>query len=49
VGGDQKVIWQRLLHRGVLIRDAGLRGRLRVTAGTPDETDAFLDTITSVG
>jgi histidinol-phosphate aminotransferase len=48
VGGDQKVIWQRLLDRGVLIRDVGLRGWLRVTAGTPDETDAFLDAITSV-
>jgi histidinol-phosphate aminotransferase len=48
VGGDQKEVWQRLLDRGVLIRDVGLRGWLRVTAGTPDETDAFLDAITSV-
>lgn len=39
---DQKVIWQRLLDEGVLIRDVGLPGRLRVTAGTPAETDAFL-------
>jgi histidinol-phosphate aminotransferase len=26
----------------VLIHDVGLPGWLRVTAGTPDETDAFL-------
>ncbi|MEV6846833.1 histidinol-phosphate transaminase [Actinoplanes sp. NPDC051411] len=43
VGGDQKVVWQRLLDRGVLIRDVGLPGWLRVTAGTPEETDAFLE------
>jgi histidinol-phosphate aminotransferase len=46
VGGDQKEVWQRMLDRGVLIRDVGLRGWLRVTAGTPDETDAFLDALT---
>ena len=28
--------------RGVLVRDVGLPGWLRVTAGTPAETDAFL-------
>lgn len=39
---DQKVIWQRLLDRGILVRDVGLAGWLRVTAGTPEETDAFL-------
>jgi histidinol-phosphate aminotransferase len=43
VGGDQKVVWQRLLDRGVLVRDVGLKGWLRVTAGTPEETDAFLE------
>jgi histidinol-phosphate aminotransferase len=43
VGGDQKVVWRRLLDRGVLIRDVGLPGWLRVTAGTPEETDAFLE------
>ncbi|MFG1923771.1 histidinol-phosphate transaminase [Cryptosporangium sp. NPDC048952] len=40
--GDQKAVWQRVLDQGVLIRDVGLPGYLRVTAGTPDETDAFL-------
>ncbi|NUT31770.1 MAG: aminotransferase class I/II-fold pyridoxal phosphate-dependent enzyme [Hamadaea sp.] len=45
---DQKVIWQRLLDEGVLIRDVGLPGRLRVTAGTPAETDAFLAALRAV-
>jgi histidinol-phosphate aminotransferase len=44
-GGDQKIVWQRLLDRGVLIRDVGLPGWLRVTAGTPAETDAFLEAL----
>jgi histidinol-phosphate aminotransferase len=42
VGGDQRVAWRALLDRGVLVRDVGLPGWLRVTAGTPEETDAFL-------
>ncbi len=45
VGGDQKAAWQRLLDRGVLVRDVGLPGWLRVTAGTPAETDAFLEAL----
>ena len=39
---DEKAVWQFLLDRGVLVRDVGIPGWLRVTAGTPDETDAFL-------
>lgn len=42
VGGDQRAAWQVLLDAGVLVRDVGLPGWLRVTAGTPAETDAFL-------
>ena len=45
VGGDQRVVWRKLLDRGVLIRDVGLPGWLRVTAGTPAETDAFLEAL----
>jgi histidinol-phosphate aminotransferase len=45
VDGDQRIAWQRLLDRGVLVRDVGLAGWLRVTAGTPDETDAFLSAL----
>ncbi|MEV6599478.1 histidinol-phosphate transaminase [Actinoplanes sp. NPDC051346] len=40
--GDQKATWQAFLDRGVLIRDVGLTGWLRVTAGTDTETSAFL-------
>lgn len=46
--GDQTVTWQGLLDRGVLIRDVGLKGWLRVTAGTPEENDAFLDALRQV-
>ncbi|MEO3923429.1 histidinol-phosphate transaminase [Micromonosporaceae bacterium B7E4] len=48
VGGDQRVAWRALLDHGVLLRDVGLPGWLRVTAGTPQETDAFLAAIESV-
>ncbi|WP_430779887.1 histidinol-phosphate transaminase [Actinoplanes sp. G11-F43] len=43
VDDDQKAVWQRFLDRGVLIRDVGLAGWLRVTAGTEEETTAFLN------
>jgi len=39
--GDAHAIWQALLERGVLVREAGPPGWLRVTAGTPAEMDAF--------
>ncbi len=39
---DEKAVWQYLLDRGILVRDVGVAGHLRVSAGTPDETDAFL-------
>ncbi len=39
---DGPAVWRALLERGVLVRDVGLPGWLRVTAGTPAETDAFL-------
>jgi histidinol-phosphate aminotransferase len=48
VGGDQKIAWQKLLDQGVLIRDVGLPGWLRVTAGTPAETDAFLTAMEAI-
>jgi len=35
-------VWQFFLDRGILIRDNGLRGYLRVTIGTPDENDRFI-------
>jgi histidinol-phosphate aminotransferase len=39
---DQHTTWQALLDRGVLVRDVGLPGWLRVSAGTEAETGAFL-------
>nr|WP_196791034.1 histidinol-phosphate transaminase [Motilibacter aurantiacus] len=39
---EQADVWQALLDRGVLVRDVGLAGWLRVTAGTEEETSAFL-------
>jgi len=38
-------VWQGLLDAGVLIRDVGIPGHLRVTAGTERETTAFLEAL----
>ena len=45
---NQRATWHALLDRGVLVRDVGLPGWLRVTAGTEAETTAFLDTMEEV-
>jgi histidinol-phosphate aminotransferase len=45
---DAGKAWQALLDRGVLVRDVGLPGWLRVTAGTPEETSAFLTSLAAV-
>jgi len=49
---DGEAIFNRLLHRDVLIRNyssnPALRGCLRVTAGLPEETDAFLEAMEAV-
>ncbi len=42
---DEKALWQLLLDRGVLVRDVGLAGCLRVTAGTETEVSSFLDAL----
>ncbi|CAN5179679.1 histidinol-phosphate transaminase [soil metagenome] len=42
---DAAALWRALLGRGVLVRDVGLPGWLRVTAGTQAETAAFLDAL----
>ncbi|MDO4928371.1 MAG: histidinol-phosphate transaminase [Corynebacterium sp.] len=39
---DQHEIWQQFLDEGVLIRDVGIPGWLRVTIGLPEENVAFL-------
>jgi histidinol-phosphate aminotransferase len=38
---DRHALWQRLLDAGVLIRETGPDGWLRVSIGTPDEMAAF--------
>ncbi|MCR2785993.1 MULTISPECIES: histidinol-phosphate transaminase [unclassified Microbacterium] len=45
---DPAATWQALYDRGILIRDVGIPGHLRVTAGTEAETTAFLDALASV-
>ncbi|NEY33276.1 histidinol-phosphate transaminase [Streptomyces sp. PRKS01-65] len=42
---DAHEVWRQILDRGVLVRDNGVPGWLRVTAGTPQENDAFLDAV----
>lgn len=39
---DAAAAWRSYLDRGVLIRDVGIPGHLRVTIGIPEENDAFL-------
>jgi len=41
-------IWQKLLDRGILIRDVGLLGQLRVTIGTAAENQAFISALIEV-
>jgi len=40
-----KTIWQSLLDQGVLIRDVGLSGYLRVTIGTQSENERFISAL----
>lgn len=46
VAGDARAVWERLVAKGVLVRDFSawprLEGCLRVTVGTTEENDAFL-------
>ncbi|QEU94976.1 histidinol-phosphate transaminase [Streptomyces kanamyceticus] len=42
---DAHAVWRQILDRGVLVRDNGVPGWLRVSAGTPAENDAFLDAV----
>lgn len=41
-------VWQELLDDGVLIRDTGPAGWLRVSVGTPEENDRFIEAIGKV-
>ncbi|WP_426621966.1 histidinol-phosphate transaminase [Microbacterium sp. As-52] len=46
---DPRATWQHLYDRGVLVRDVGIPGHLRVSAGTEAETTAFLEALASIG
>ncbi|MEG8276034.1 histidinol-phosphate transaminase [Streptomyces sp. AHA2] len=43
--GGAHAAWRKILDHGVLVRDNGIPGWLRVSAGTPEENDAFLDAV----
>ncbi|AEW93543.1 MULTISPECIES: histidinol-phosphate transaminase [Streptomycetaceae] len=45
---DSHAAWQTILGHGVLVRDNGVPGWLRVSAGTPAENDAFLDAVRAI-
>ena len=45
---DSQATWQALLDRGILVRNVGIPGTLRVTAGTESETSAFLSSLREV-
>ncbi|MGO2600581.1 MAG: histidinol-phosphate transaminase [Brevibacterium aurantiacum] len=41
-------LWQKLLDRGILIRDIGIDHHARVNAGTDEETTAFLTAVDEI-
>jgi histidinol-phosphate aminotransferase len=45
---DRHDVWERLLAHGVLVREVGPEGWLRVTAGTPAEMEAFYSALEKV-
>jgi histidinol-phosphate aminotransferase len=45
---DPASTWQSLLEKGVLIRNVGIPGTLRVSAGTQEETTTFIDALGEV-
>jgi histidinol-phosphate aminotransferase len=40
---DSHDMWRKILGHGVLVRDNGVPGWLRVSVGTPEENDTFLE------
>ncbi len=45
---DRRAVWEGLVARGVLIRETGPDGWLRVSIGTPEEMSVFRDALTTV-
>lgn len=48
VFADRRRAWEALLDRGVLVREVGPEGWLRVTVGTPEENAAFRTALVEV-
>ena len=46
---DPHATFEALLAEGILIRDVGIPGHLRVTAGTEHETTLFLNALARLG
>ena len=51
VGGfaDPGAVFERLRAQGILVRDLGIAGHVRITAGTPAETTTVIDAIAAFG
>ena len=45
---DRESVWEQLLHQGVLIRQSGPDGWLRVSIGTPAENESFRKALLSI-
>ena len=45
---ERHLAWQQLLDQGVLVRETGPAGFLRVSAGTPEEMEAFHSALAAV-
>lgn len=45
---DPAAVFEALLERGILVRNVGIAGTLRVTAGTERETSAFLEALEQI-
>ena len=46
---DPQATFRALLEHDILIRDVGIPGALRVTAGTEEETSVFLEQLAALG
>ena len=46
---NPQATWEALLAQSILVRDVGLPGSLRITAGTTEETTAVIEALTEFG
>ena len=47
-GWTSERLWRALLERGILIREVGIPGTLRVTVGTSAENDSFINALRAI-